>query len=299
MTDAAVLAVDVGGTQLRAAMVDADGSVHGRRSQPTPQDTSCPDALLALPAKVLGSRRVSHAVIALPGVVNYRDGCLEHAPNLPAGWAPHLNSAVLETHLGVPVELANDADAAAVGEALFGAGRGYEDVVYLTVSTGIGAGVVLGGRLVAGARSMAEVGHTILDLRARQEGRPSTLEDLGSGTALGCFGAAMGLPSDGAQILELVRSGDRHARRVWDGVVDAVAAGVHNLVHLFAPDVVVLGGGVGRTGDLLEPVRDAVRSHTEPGRGTPVQVVGAALGDDAGLVGAAGWRRAAVGRAHR
>ncbi len=80
-------------------------------------------------------------------------------------------------------------------------------------------------------------------------------------------------------------------------MVDAVAAGVHNLVHLFAPDVVVLGGGVGRTADLLEPVRDAVRSHAEQGRATSVQVVGAALGDDAGLVGAAGWRRAAVGRA--
>jgi len=232
-------------------------------------------------------------VIALPGVVNYRDGFLEHAPNLPADWAPQLNRAGLEAHLGVPVELANDADAAAVGEALFGAGRSYQDVVYLTVSTGIGAGVVLGGRLVAGARSTAEVGHTILDLRARQEGRPSTLEELGSGTALGRFAAAVDLPSDGAQILELVRSGDRQARRVRDGVVDAVAAGVHNLVHLFAPDVVVLGGGVGRTGDLLEPVRDAVRSHAEEGRVTPVQVVGAVLGDDAGLVGAAGWRRGA------
>jgi len=298
ITDA-VLAVDVGGTQLRAALVDADGTVRERRSQPTPQDTSCPDALLTLTNEVFGSRSASHAVIALPGVVNYCDGFLEHAPNLPADWAPHLNRAGLEAHLGVPVELANDADAAAVGEALFGAGRGYADVVYLTVSTGIGAGVLLGGRLVAGARSTAEVGHTILDLRARQEGRPSTLEELGSGKALGRFAAAVDLPSNGAQLLELVRSGDRQARRVWDDVVDAVAAGVHNLVHLFSPDVVVLGGGVGRTGDLLEPVRDAVRSHAEEGRATPVQVVGAVLGDDAGLVGAAGWRRAAVGRVHR
>ena len=197
MTDA-VLAVDVGGTQLRAAIVGA--------------------------------------------------------PNLPAGWAPHLNRAAPETHLGVPVELANDADAAAVGEALFGAGRGYEDVVYLAVSTGIGAGVLLGGRLVASTRSTAEVGHTILDLRAPQEGRPSTLEDLGSGTALGRLAAA-GMPPDGEKVLELVRCGARNARRVWDGVVDAVAAGVHNLVHLFTPDVVVLGGGVGRTQDLLEPGR--------------------------------------------
>jgi glucokinase len=241
---------------------------------------------------MLGSRRVSHAVIALPGIVNYRDGRLEHAPNLPADWAPHLNRAALETHLGVPVELANDADAAAVGEALFGAGRGYEDVVYLTVSTGIGAGVLLGGRLVAGARSTAEVGHTILDLRARQEGRPSTLEDLGSGTALGRLAAAAGLPPDGEKVLELVRGGDENSKRVWDGVVDAVAAGVHNLVHLFTPDVVVLGGGLGRTQDLLEPIRDAVHSQTDRGRTTLVEVVSATLGDDAGLVGAAGWHRA-------
>ncbi len=95
MTDA-VLAVDVGGTRPRAALVDADGTVRERRSQPTPQDTTCPDALLALTAAVLGSRSVSHAEIALPGVVNYRDGCLEHALNLPADWAPHLNRAALE-----------------------------------------------------------------------------------------------------------------------------------------------------------------------------------------------------------
>jgi glucokinase len=291
MSDA-VLAVDVGGTHLRAAIVEADGSVHERRAQPTPQDMSCPDALLALTAEVRASRRVSHAVIGLPGVVSYRDGCLHHAPNLPAGWAPHLNQAALEEHLGVPVELANDADAAAVGEALFGAGRGRHDVVYLTVSTGIGAGVVLGGRLVAGTRSLAEVGHTILDLHAHQQGRPSTLEDLGSGTALGRFAAAADLPSDGEQVLELVRAGDRQARRVWDGVVDAVAAGVHNLIHLFAPDVVVLGGGLGRTQDLLEPIRDAVHSQTGRGRTTLVEVVSATLGDDAGLVGAAGWHLA-------
>jgi glucokinase len=291
----AVLAVDLGGTQMRAAVVDGDGTVRARCAEPTPRDADRPDALIQLAAQVLNSAPAERAVVAVPGVVNYREGRLEHAPNLPPGWAGALSSSALGRHLGLPVDLANDADAAAVGEAMFGAGRGYDDVVYVTVSTGIGAGVVLGGRLVAGTRSAAEVGHAILDFSAAQEGRPATLEELGSGTALGRAAAAAGLPAGGAELVDLVRAGDRHARRIWDGTVEAVGAGVRNLVHLYAPDVVVVGGGVGRAGELLlQPVRQAVHAHATPGRSQPVQILSAALGDDAGLVGAAGWRRAAA-----
>jgi glucokinase len=296
----AVLAVDLGGTQMRAAVVDGDGTIRARRAQPTPRDADCPDALMALAAQVLDSAPAVRAVVAVPGVVNYRDGRLEHAPNLPPSWAGALSSSALESRLGLPVDLANDADAAAVGEALFGAGQGYDDVVYVTVSTGIGAGVLLGGRLVAGTRSAAEVGHTILDLYTEQEGRPATLEELGSGTALGRAAAAAGLPADGAELVALVRAGDRHARRIWDITVDAVAAGVRNLVQLYAPDVVVVGGGVGQAGELLlQPVREAVHARATPGRRQPVQVVGAALGDDAGLVGAAGWRQVTAQQVRR
>ncbi|GAC1609938.1 MAG: ROK family protein [Mycobacteriales bacterium] len=295
MTEA-VLALDLGGTQMRAAVVGPDGCVRARHAQPTPHDAQHPGALFALATGVLALESAGHAVVALPGIVNYRDGCLEHAPNLPAHWAPHLNSNAFEAALEVPVELANDADAAAVGEAAFGAARGIADVVYLTVSTGVGAGVLLGGRLVAGDRSSAEVGHSVVDLRAYQEGRPATLEDLGSGTALGRAAAAAGLPADGAQVAELVRCGDPRARRVWDGVVDAVSVGVRNLVQLYSPEVVVIGGGLGRASELLIAVREAVRAEDRSGRATPVRVLGAALGDDAGLIGAAAWRRATRGR---
>jgi glucokinase len=296
----AVLAVGLGGTQLRAAVVEDDGTIRARCALPTPPDADCPDALMALAAQVPDSAPAERAVVAVPGVVNYREGRLEYAPNLPASWAAALASSELEGHLRLPVDLANDADAAAVGEALFGGGRGYDDVVYVTVSTGVGAGVLLGGRLVAGTRSAAEVGHTVLDLCAEQEGRAATLEELGSGTALGRAAAAAGLPADGGELVALVRAGDRYARRIWDITVDAVAAGVRNLVQLYAPDVVVVGGGVGQAGELLlQPVRDAVHAHATPGRRQPVQVVGAALGDDAGLVGAAGWRQAAAQQVRR
>jgi glucokinase len=287
------LAVDLGGTQMRAALVDGEGVLHERHAEPTPQDASCPDALLALSGDVLDTGNVQQAVIGVPGRVDYRTGRLEDAPNLPPHWADDLTEELLAEHLGVAVSLANDADLAAVGEAYFGAGRGHADTVYLTVSTGVGAGVVLGGRLVAGSRSLAEAGHTVIDRAAARRGEPATFEDLGSGTALERRAQEAGLPADGARIVELVHAGDRAATRIWDDLVAVITVGITNLAFLFSPSVVVLGGGVGRNGDLLiAPIRDHLERHGPPGLPTPIEVVVAGLGDDAALVGAAAWHRA-------
>lgn len=288
-----VLAVDLGGTQMRAAAVDGDGAVVQRCAQPTPRQAEGPDALTDLAAEVLTDHPIDRAVVGVPGTVNHRDGRLEHAPNLPPHWPAGLQEQVLTERLGVTVDLANDADVAAVGEAYAGAGRGFDDVVYLTVSTGVGAGVLLGGRLVHGRRSLAEVGHTVIDRPADRDGEPATLEDLGSGTALERAAAAAGLPADGRKITELVEAGEPTAQRVWAEVASVIAVGVANLAYLFAPDAVVLGGGVGRSGGmLLEPVRERLASHGPPGRDEPVALRTAELGDDAGLVGGAAWRRA-------
>lgn len=288
-----VLAVDLGGTRMRAAVVAADGTVSSRCAQPTPRDAECPDALLALAGEVLESRTIARAVIGVPGVVDYAAGRLEQAPNLPSHWPAALDEGHLSQRLGVAVDLANDADAAAVGEAYFGAAAGWNDVVYLTVSTGVGAGVLLGRCLVRGRRSLAEVGHTVVDLAAERDGRPATLEDLGSGTALERAGAGAGLPADGKRIVELTRAGDEAASRVWQGLARVVAVGVANLAHLFAPEVVVLGGGVGRAGAvLLDPVRAHLRGGLAPEGNAPLELRTAALDDDAGLAGAAAWRQA-------
>jgi glucokinase len=191
----------------------------------------------------------------------------------------------------MPVALANDADLAAVGEDRFGAGRPYRDFVYLTLSTGVGAGVVFGGRLLHGRRSLAELGHTVIDRAAAAAGQPSTLEDLASGTALTRLAVEAGLVGEGAAVVRLVEAGDPVARDVWDRVIGAAAVGVTNLVHLFSPDAVVLGGGLGRVGDLLlDPIRAHLARYGP--QGLDVDVVGTSLGDDAGLAGAAGWREA-------
>lgn len=290
-----VLAVDLGGTTMRAALVEPDGRVALRRTLPTPRGQPCPDALLALVGEVLADEGVAAAVIGLPGRVDHAAGALEHAPNLPPHWPEALREDLLTAELGMPVALANDADLATVGEARFGAGRGADDLVYLTASTGVGAGVVLGGRLVRGRRSLAELGHTVVDLTALADGRAATVEDRGSGTALGRAGAARGLPASGAEVAARAAEGDREALEAWEEVGAVVGVAVVNAAHLFAPEVVVLGGGMGRDPRLVATATAALDRHGPQGLACPVAVRSAALGDDAGLVGAAGWAQATAG----
>jgi glucokinase len=284
-----ILGVDLGGTSMRCAHVDGSGTVSNRREEPTADDV---EGFVAF-VRASVEPGVTRAVIGLPGRVDYGNGRLEYAPNLPQSWRPHLRADALAEAIGVPVALANDADLAAVGEAWFGSGRGFGDVAYVTVSTGIGAGVVCGGLLLHGRRSIAEIGHTIVDGAALAAGRPATVEDLGSGTALERLAADAGIRVDGRELVERVRAGDASAREVLDVVVLAVAVGVVNLVHLFTPEVVVVGGGLGLNGDLiLDPVRQLLEARGPRELPAPIEVVNAALGDDPGLAGAGAWDRA-------
>jgi glucokinase len=294
---ARTLALDVGGTNMRAALVDADGNVEEREERDTPSDDECAP-LIDLARDVLARGEVSCAVVGLPGRIHYGAGLLEYAPNLPEGWKEALSEDKLRGELGIDVALANDADLAAVGEAWFGAGRTFADVAYLTISTGIGAGVVNGGLLEHGRRSIAEVGHTIADGRALLEGRPATVEELGSGTALTALAREAELAEDGPGLVALVEQGDVTAARVLERVVYAAAIGAVNIAHLFTPDVIVVGGGFGLVGELvLGPIRRLVAERGPRALPEPIVVVNAALGDDAGLAGAGAWFRAFIPQA--
>ncbi len=287
-----VLAVDLGGTHIRAAVTDAAGGVSRREERDTPHDGTGLDALTRVARGVLAGTDVERAVVGVPGRVDYDEGVLEYAPNLPQGWLAGLTERHLAGALGIPVRLANDADLAAVGETNFGAGRGHGDVVYVTLSTGLGAGVVLRGRLARGRHSLAEIGHTVLDLTALGAGLPATAEDLASGTALSRHAGIAGVPAtSGSDVLRLVEDGDVDAARVWTAFTEAAGVAVANLVHLFSPEIVVVGGGVGLIGNaVLAPLRDAL-ARLGPPR-LRVDVVPAALGDDAGLAGATAWEDA-------
>lgn len=285
------LAVDLGGTNMRVAAVGDDGTIIDRDHAPTPRGAATIAPFLDLVSRVRKEHDVGHAVVAVGGRVDHIEGRLLHAPNLPPTWLTEITSNVLQDALDVPVTLANDADVAAVGEAYFGAGRGHDDVLYVTVSTGVGAGTVIGGRVLLPRRSGGEVGHTVIDRHAAAAGEPATVEAIGSGTALARLATEHGIDARGRDLVALVQAGDPAARAVWEEAMRAIGIGIANLVQVLAPTVVVIGGGVGRNGELvLAPVRDAIDRYGP--KGPPPEVSTAELGDDPGLIGAAAWRRA-------
>lgn len=295
-------AIDLGGTHIRVAVVSPAGEVLAFHRQRTPIEDPTPDVIPAMIKDISSAERpggghwpIARAVIGVPGVVDHDGGRLVAAPNLPRPWADYLNEAWLAERISMPVALANDADLAAVGESTYGAGRDYRDVVYVTISTGVGAGVVVADRLVRGRLSGGELGHTVIDRAAAAAGEPATVEELGSGTAIEKAAAGAGIEARGSALADLVRAGDRAAVEIWDHAITAVGLGITNLAWIVAPQVVVVGGGVGMNGDLVVPLLEQQLTTHGPDTGGDILVTTAVLGDQAGLAGAAAWWKA-VGR---
>jgi glucokinase len=274
-----ILACDVGGTHLRVSVTDTHGVVHEKRVVPTPLDD--PAALTRAMESLRDEypQHIAGAVVGVPGNVDYMNGRVIYLPNLPE-WGTHIMEKRLARDLGMEVLLANDADLAALGEHRFGAGVGSSDMAYVTVSTGVGAGVVIGGRLLHGNVSLAELGHTVIDRQAY-----GTVESLGSGTALGRIAG-----EDGAAVTEKARAGDEQALGYIAEIADSLAVGVLNLAHIFSPQVIVVGGGLSQAGDLiLGPIRIMLAERGKNFPASRAKVVLASGGDDVGLKGAAAY----------
>ncbi|MGH1489662.1 MAG: ROK family protein [Acidimicrobiales bacterium] len=296
---ATTVAVDLGGTHIRAALVAEDGSVLQIERCQTPVDDPTPAVIPDLVKAVIGRSHDApapdKAVVGVAGVVDHEAERLIAAPNLPQQWISNLSEEWLSAAIGLPVSMANDADLAAVGESGFGAGRASRDVVYITISTGVGAGLVVADKLVRGTLSGGEIGHCIIDRVAASNGQPCTVEELGSGTAIERDAAAAGIPERGAALAELVRSGSQPALDIWTAAIEAVGLGIANLAWIVAPQVVVIGGGVGMNHDLVLPIVERQLLEHGPDTAGAISVVTAKLGDSAALAGAAAWW-SAVGR---
>ena len=301
---ACTVAVDLGGTHIRAALVTETGEILTRRRTETPSSDPKPTIICELIAEVMDAAPPKsvptysppgRAVIGVPGVIDHEAERLVSAPNLAQSWIENLNEDWLQASTGLEVSMANDADLAAVGEANFGAGRNYQDVVYVTISTGVGAGLVVGDRLVRGTRSGGELGHTVIDRAAAAAGEPCTVEELGSGTAIERLAIEAGLQARGAELAELVCKAEQPALDIWTGAMEAVGLGISNLAWIVGPEVVVIGGGVGMNHDLVVPIIKRQLAAHGPDAGPDIEVVTAELGDDAALAGSAAWWRA-VGR---
>ena len=283
MPNAHSLAVDLGGTHMRVAVVDERGTIVDRDESPTPHDADTIDAFLDLVVAMRARHEVDHAVVGVPGRVDHLAGTLLHAPNLPPKWFSLVTRDTLQDAVGVPTTLVNDADAAVVGEAHFGAGRGHRDVTYVTISTGIGAGIVVDGRVMLPRYSGGEIGHTHIE--------GGEVEHLGSGTALARLARERGLDVDGPGVVALVRNGDATAVRCGTKRCTRPASGSPTSSTCSRPTILVVGGGVGSNSDLvLPPIRDALERYGPVG--PPPDIVPAELGDDPGLVGAAAWKTA-------
>jgi glucokinase len=307
----AVLGLDIGGTKLAAGVVDESGRVHSFTVAPSAPDRG-PDAELprlfelgrrAVAESGLEWANVGAVGIGCGGPLDAARGVLIAPLHLP-GWHDVPITAIAEDAYDRPAVLENDATAAAAGEHRYGAGTGARNMVYLTISTGVGGGVVVEGRLYRGAGNGAELGHVTVDWHGRACrgcGRLGCLEAYVSGTSIAERAQeAIALSRNGASSLASLdaptaedvaaaaRAGDELARGVWDETVAALACGLTSIVNVFEPELVVLGGGVTRAGEqLLGPVRDWVRANAMEPAGRSADIVESALGDRVGVVGAA------------
>lgn len=317
------IGVDVGGTKIAACAVDAQGRIRHRARRDTPAHDV--DAIATAIAGIVSDLRAAAVAegaqvdavgAACAGFVDSTGSTVLFAPNL--AWRDAPLKARLEEATGLPVTLENDANAAAWGEFRFGAAQSANDMLLVTVGTGVGGGVVTDGELVRGAHGIAaEVGH----LRVQPDGvrcgcgNRGCLESYASGTALvrearelvrggsphaGRLADACGNDPEaltGQMVTEAARAGDAAATELYEDLGRWLGEGIASLVAVLDPGVIVIGGGVAAAGDLLlEPTRSAFsRQLTGRGHRPEPSLTIAQLGNDAGMIGAADLAARRVG----
>jgi len=295
-----VLGLDIGGTKFAAGVVSADGEVSGFVVAPAHAQRGPKDGLArlfelgrnALGDAGLPADELAGIGIGCGGPLDWERGVLIAPLHLP-GWENVPVVALAGDAFGRPAVVDNDATAAAAAEHRFGAGRGTRNIVYLTVSTGVGGGVILEGRLYRGSTGNGgELGHVTVDWHGRQCrgcGRRGCLEAYASGTSIAERAREAGMDAAAAtDVAAAARAGDPIAVQVWQETCEALACGITSLANLFEPELVVIGGGVSRVGEqLLGPVRELVRAQVIAPAGRELGIVQAALGDSVGVVGAA------------
>ena len=310
MESRVVVGVDIGGTKTLSAVVDAQGRVLARHRIDTPQRGPADfvqvlarelSTLLGLAG--LQKEDLLGLGVGAPGPLAPETGVVFEPPNL-AGWRDVPLATMLFDATGVPTFVENDANAAALGEAWVGAGVGVRDQIYITVSTGIGGGLIFNGDLYHGVSGTAgEIGHMTVepDGPVCTCGRRGHLEGLASGHAIarmaeeavraGRQTRLAALPSgalDAAVVAQAALDGDAVAREIYERAGHYIGIAVASLVNVLNPAMVVFGGGVSKVGDLLfDTVRRVVRERAFERPAEAAKIVPAALGDDVGVIGAA------------
>jgi glucokinase len=315
-----LIGVDLGGTQLRVAVADDRGRLKTVVRRPTEAARGRQhviDRIVAAVKEALeddgtSPRRVRALGIGLPGPVDPAAGLVISPANLPGFKNVPLNR-ILTRATGIPSFLHHDAHLAALGEHQRGAARGARELIYVTVSTGIGAGLILHGELYAGAHGIAgEIGHIVVqrDGPLCTCGNHGCVEAIASGTGISRAARELapgtpdsvlhGLQSPGAEeVARAARAGDALATAILENAGTYLGIAIGTLVNLFNPQLIVLGGSVLKAGaPLLRPMRRSMNASSWMASRRGLRIVPPALGDDAGLIGAVEFARLRARHAH-
>jgi len=303
-----ILAIDLGGTKVAIGLVNFSGRVIKKIVEPT-EIKKGPRGVIKQILRMgdnllVGFRKKVIAVgIGAAGPLDIKKGIIFFAPNLP-GWHNVQIVKPLKNHFHLPVYFDNDANAAALGEFLFGTGKGTKNMVYLTISTGIGGGVIINKKLYHGRGNAGEIGHMIIDPNGPKChcGNYGCLEVFSSGTAIAreakknlkksslIWKLAEGKKKniDARLVYDAYKKGDKLANEIVLKSLTALGIGLVNVIHIFNPDKVILGGGVMKDKKYILPfLRDFVRNKVIFGFKKDIKITTAKLKKDVGLIGAA------------
>jgi glucokinase len=307
-----VISADLGGTNIKYGAVDEKGTLLTSLVQPTEAEKgpiviikNISNTVREISAdRALKGMELAGIGVATPGPLNSKKGIIYMAPNLP-GWREVPLKRLLEDETELLVHVENDTNSAAVGEFWTGAGKGYENIIVLTLGTGIGGGIILNGKLYTGSMGTAgEVGHMVIETKGPpcSCGSQGCLEVLASATAVvkrtrekiekGYSSLVTDLINgqlDKLTSLDVYRActeGDSLAIKIMEETGRYLGIGISNLIKLFDPQIIILGGGMSESGDyLFTPLRDEVNKRICDFTGTEVPIVPAKLENNAGVIG--------------
>ena len=312
MYEETVLGIDLGGTKIAAALISPDLKILWEDKVPTDACSGVEGVLSQLLELIKTASAYANPTaigLGIPGPLDRKTGTVINAPNL--GWHHVPIGRLLEEAAGIPVLLENDANAAALGEQVFGAGRGVSDLIFVTVSTGIGGGIIVNNRLVEGRNGGAgEIGHikVVEDGPVCGCGQRGCLEALASGTAMARTMVERLSQGEESLVRELAagdlcrvnmviigqaaQAGDPLANEVISDAMRYLGTTLANLVSIFNPELIIIGGGVTNIGPLLfQPISREIQRKAFPTFADNLSIVPAALGSRAGVLGAAAVAR--------
>lgn len=305
------MGVDVGGTNVKIALVDKNGAIAYSNTVPTRAEmgyeytiSNIKQAINDLMKESKTSKDVIEGIgFGFPGLIDCDNGIVRVLPNIP-GWINVPIASIIEKEFGIPVKVDNDVRCAALGEFNFGAGRGCKNLVCITVGTGIGSGLIVNGKLVRGADNLAgEIGHIKLQMSGGSLcgcGDTGCLESFASGPAIVSMAEEYIKGGKSTKYRELAnpditpyvvaeaaKQGDGVAKRIYEIVGEYIGVGLSSVINLLNPEKIVIGGGVADAGDLLfDPIKRAIANRAMPIQAASVQIVPAELGNSAGVIGA-------------